>query len=162
MKPTCCRGIPFEALDSQMRSLLTLSGKQADAMAATRKVVELPIEERELAKLQSIARSRTRGPHPEPRGARPDRATIIGMTTSAAIAVGPRRWCDAPDGPALPGTGKQVRGHGCSRRGSGHHLAPGVGWLGGTPDRRCAVRLGGETGAMRCIECDAADVSGTT
>jgi transposase len=59
MKPTCCRGIPFEALDSQMRSLLTLSGKQVDAMAATRKVVELPIGERELAKLQSIARSRT-------------------------------------------------------------------------------------------------------
>jgi transposase len=42
-----------------MRSLLTLSGKQVDAMAATRKVVELPIGERELAKLQSIARSRT-------------------------------------------------------------------------------------------------------
>src|ERR1700733_8162373 len=59
MKPTCCMGIPFEALDSQMRSLLTLSGKQVDAMAATRKVVELPIGERELAKLQSIARSRT-------------------------------------------------------------------------------------------------------
>src|ERR1700722_15817705 len=58
MKPTCCRGIPFEALDSQMRSLLTLSGKQVDAMAATRKVVELPIGEREVAKIQSIARWR--------------------------------------------------------------------------------------------------------
>ena len=42
MKPTCCGGIPFEAADSQMRSPLTLSARQVDAMAA-RKVVELPI-----------------------------------------------------------------------------------------------------------------------
>jgi transposase len=42
-----------------MWSLLTLSARQVDAMAATRKVVELPIGERELAGLQSIARSRT-------------------------------------------------------------------------------------------------------
>ena len=59
MKPTCCVGIPFEAADSQMRSPLTLSARQVDAMAAARKVVELPIGETELAELRSIARSRT-------------------------------------------------------------------------------------------------------
>jgi hypothetical protein len=42
-----------------MRSLLSLSARQVDAMAAARKVVELPIGERELAELRSIARSRT-------------------------------------------------------------------------------------------------------
>src|SRR5580693_6298399 len=59
MKPTCCGGIPFEAADSQMQSPLTLSARQVDAMAAVRKVVELPIGETELTELRSIARSRT-------------------------------------------------------------------------------------------------------
>ena len=54
-----------------MRSLLTLSARQVDAMAAARKVVELPIGERELAELQSIARSRT-----EP-ASRVERARIL-------------------------------------------------------------------------------------
>src|ERR1700739_3111918 len=59
MKPTCCVGIPFEAADSQMRSPLTLSAREVDAMAAARKGGELPIGETELAELRSIARSRT-------------------------------------------------------------------------------------------------------
>ena len=42
-----------------MRSPLTLSARQVVAMAAARKVVELPIGETELAELRSIARSRT-------------------------------------------------------------------------------------------------------
>jgi hypothetical protein len=42
-----------------MRSPLTLSARQVDAMAAARKVVELPIGETELAELRTIARSRT-------------------------------------------------------------------------------------------------------
>src|SRR6478672_12520817 len=71
MKPTCCGGIPFEGGDSQMRSLLTPSLRQVDAMAAARKVVELPIGERELAELRSIARSRT-----EP-ASRVERARIL-------------------------------------------------------------------------------------
>ena len=54
-----------------MRSLLTLSARQVAAMAAARKVVELPIGERELAELQSIARSRT-----EP-ASRVERARIL-------------------------------------------------------------------------------------
>jgi transposase len=54
-----------------MRSLLTLSAIQVDAMAAARKVVELPIGERELAELRSIARSRT-----EP-SSRVERARIL-------------------------------------------------------------------------------------
>ena len=71
MKPTCCGGIPFEGVDSQMRLLLTPSLRQVDAMAAARKVVELPIGERELAELRSIARSRTE------RSSRVERARIL-------------------------------------------------------------------------------------
>ena len=71
MKPTCCGGIPFEGADSQMRSLLTLSARQVDAMAAARKVVEISIGRADLAELQSIARSRT-----EP-ASRVERARIL-------------------------------------------------------------------------------------
>jgi hypothetical protein len=59
MKPTRCGGIPFAAWDSQMRSPLTRSARQVDAMAAARKVIELSIGETQLAELRSIARSRT-------------------------------------------------------------------------------------------------------